>query len=246
MWTFKGKYTGEAKAYIKNAEKRQLTIFAWVYSIVILLIFIGMAIGLGDGNTTLILIILGVGFIGIALVNMVLFLYYKREPKCAIEITNDSFNICNENGSSSFVFYKINSIDYREDFIIVKYAINDKVVLQRDLLMEGDWDKLKNLLKKIEESLESDNPIYQIEEPETEFFNATVKEKRIYKRFVSGVSVTTPVGIFQYFATFKLDNEKEVEYEIGQELYEKITEGQIRTLVILNGNFFAFGDGEDS
>ena len=111
--------------------------------------------------------------------------------------------------------------------------------------MQGDWEELKLLLKKVEESLETDNPMYQIEETEAQFFDATVKTKRIYKKFVGGVSVTTPVSIFQYFATFKLDNEEEVEYEIGQELYEKIAEGQIGTLVILNGNFFAFGDGED-
>ena len=44
------------------------------------------------------------------------------------------------------------------------------------------FEKLKALLKKVEESLDTDEPMYQIEEPETEFFEATVKEKRIYEK----------------------------------------------------------------
>ena len=111
--------------------------------------------------------------------------------------------------------------------------------------MQGDWEELKLLLKRVEESLESDNPMYQIEEPEMQFFEATVKEKRIYQKFVAGVSVTTPVSLFQYFATFQLENDEEVEYEIGQQWYEKIEKEQIGQLVLVNGNFFSFSEGED-
>lgn len=87
--------------------------------------------------------------------------------------------------------------------------------------------------------------MYQIEEPETQFVEATVKEKRIYQKFITGVSVTTPVGLFQYFATFQLENDEEVEYEIDQQWYEKIEKAQTGQLVLINGNFFSFGEGED-
>ena len=246
MWSFKGTYTGEARAYIKKRKKKQLTIFSWIYSIVILLIFAGMAIGLSDGNLTFIIIILSVGVAAIALINLTLFLYYRREPKCEIKITNDGFQVYDGDRCVSFAFYKIQTIDEYDDFIVVKDLFN-KVgyVLQKELLIEGDWDDLKRFLKKVEDSLQTDNPIYQIEEPETEFMEATVKEKRIYKKFVSGVSVTTPVGLFQYFATFQLDNNEEVEYEITQAWYEKIEKEQTGTLVLVNGNFFSFGNGED-
>ena len=217
MWVFKGKYSGEAKAYIKEKEKKKITIFSLIYSILILLIFVAMAILLGNGNITLIIIILGVGVGTIAFANLVLFLVYKREPQCAIEITNDGFNVYDGNVSVSFALYKIEPIEYYDDFIV----ISNQCVLQKELLVEGDWEELKILLKKIEDSLESDDPMYQIEEPPTEFFEATVKEKRIYQKFVGGVSAVTPVGLFHYFATFELENDKEVEYEIGQEAYEK-------------------------
>ena len=37
----------------------------------------------------------------------------------------------------------------------------------------------------------------------------------------------------------------EAEYEVSQEWYEQITEMQVGTLVIVNGGFFSFGDGEE-
>ena len=49
---------------------------------------------------------------------------------------------------------------------------------------------------------------------------------------------------FEYFATFVLENGEELEYQIGQEWYEKIGKEQTGTLVVVNGNFFGFGDGE--
>ena len=246
MWSFKGTYTSEAKAYIKRKQKKQFTISAWICSIFYLLIFVGLAIGLSDGNLTFIIIILSIGVAAIALINLTLFLYYRREPKCEIKITNDSFQVYDGDRCVSFAFYKIQTIDEYDDFIVVKdllYKVG--YVLQKELLIEGDWDDLKLFLKKVEDSLETDNPIYQIKEPATEFIEATVKEKRIYEKFVSGVSVTTPVGLFQYFATFQLDNNEEFEYEITQEWYEKIEKAQTGTLVLVNGNFFSFGDGED-
>ena len=116
-------------------------------------------------------------------------------------------------------------------------------VLQRDLLIEGAWDDLKVFLKKVEESLESDDPIYQIEEPTTEFFEATVKSKRIYKRYVGEVRMQH--AVYEYFATFSLGTGEETEYEIEQEWYEKIEQGKSGTLVLINGKFSSFGKGED-
>lgn len=243
MWTFKGYYTGEARTYIKNYKKKRFIVSDLVCSILCLLIFIGMAIELGNGNLTLITIILSVGLGTIVLINLILFLDYRREPKCEIKIKNDGVEVYDGDRNVSFAFYKIQSIDEYDGFIVIKDMFN-KVgcVLQKQLLIEGTWEDLKLLLKKVEESLGTDNPMYQIEEPTTEFFDAIVKSKRIFKSFV-GVKMV--YSAFEYFATFALENGQEVEYEIGQELYEKIEQGEVGTLVLINGNFFSFGEGED-
>ena len=243
MWAFKGVYTGTAKAYIQEKKKKEVTVWVSVFSILITVIFLLMAIFLGDGNTTYIVIILCVGFGALILVDIVFFIDYKRASKSQIEIMNDGIQFIDRASglTCSLPFYKIDPIEYYDEFIV----LCNKIVLQRELLVQGDWEELKLLLKRVEESLESDNPMYQIEEPETQFFEATVKEKRMYQKFVAGVSVTTPVGLFQYFATFQLENDEEVEYEIDQQWYEKIEEEQIGQLVLVNGNFFSFGEGED-
>ena len=80
---------------------------------------------------------------------------------------------------------------------------------------------------------------------ETEFFEATVKGKRIYEKFVHRVSMHVAEGVFQFFVTFQLENDEEMEFEIGQEWYEKLEKGQTGTLVLMGGNFFTFGDGEE-
>ena len=245
MWIFTGKYSGEAKAYIKRKEKREMTIAAWISLIIIVVIYLIMAIAWGIENITNVIIALCGGVVTIALVYLILFLYYKREPKCEIKIANDGFSVYDGNGSWSFVFYKIESVEYYDNFIVIKPAMNRKVVLQKELLVEGSWEGLQELLKKVEDSLDSDEPMYQIEETATEFFEAKIKAKRIYKKFTTGVSMATPVSIFQYFATFELENGEEIEYGISEECYEGIEEGQTGTLVIVNGNFFSFGEGED-
>ncbi len=241
MWVFKGNYTGEAKEYIKRKEKKIATTWAWFFSILIVVIFSVMAITLGDGDPTLIVIILCGGLVYLVAINLVLFFYQKREPKSEIEITNDGINVSNANGSYSIPFYKCEPIEYYDDFIVIQ----NKTVLQQELLVEGSWEELKDLLKKVEDSLDSDEPMYQIEEPETEFFEAKVKDKRIYKQFVSKVSMVAPVSLFHYFVTFELENGEEIEYEIGEELYKNIEVEQTGTLVIVSGNFFSFGDGEE-
>ena len=70
-------------------------------------VFIGLVIGLSEGNLTLIIIILGVGLGTIAFINLILFLYYRREPKCEIKIQNNGFEVYDGDRCVSFAFYKI-------------------------------------------------------------------------------------------------------------------------------------------
>ena len=246
MWQFQGKYTGDAKTYIQETTKKEIKIWSLILTIVVAILFTVIAIVIGDGNIAYITIILSTGLLAILFMYIILFLYYKREPKCEIKIANDGFYVYNGDVRVSFAFYKIQTIEEYDDFIVVKDLFNKAgYVLQKELLIEGTWEDLKVFLKKVEDSLDSDNPIYQIEETETQFFQATVKGKRIYEQFVAGVSVATPVGVFHYFVTFILENGEEVEYEINQEWYEKIEQGDAGTLLIINGKFFSFGEGED-
>lgn len=240
MWKFEGKYTGEAKAYAQAQRKRTATVLAWGLSILCVIIFTILAVVMGSEDSIYIIISVSVGVVTVALVNLAIFLDYKREPQNTIEINNDSVNVENADGKRSFAFFSIKEIEYYDEFIVV-----NKVVLQRDLLVKGDWVELKAFLEKVEENMDSEEPVYQIEEPKAEFLQATVKSKRIYERFEGKVSVQTLVGVFEYFVTFVLEDGREVEYQIGQELYEKLQTEQTGMLVLVNGRFFDFGDGEE-
>ena len=48
-----------------------------------------------------------------------------------------------------------------------------------------------------------------------------------------------------FTVTFLTDDGERVEYEVPEDVYINLTEDQTGTLVILNGKFFAFGDGEE-
>ena len=240
MWEFEGKYTGEAKAYVQAKRKKEATTWAWVFSILIVIIFTVLALVLGGDNAGYAIIFVLSGVFTLILVDIILVLDYKREPQNAIEITNDSVNVQNADGRSSFAIFSIEEIEYYDDFIAV-----NKVVLQKDLLVKGDWTELEAFLKRVEEKMDTEEPVYQVDKPETEFLQATVKSKRIYEKFVGKVSVQSLVGVFEYFVTFALENGQETEYQIGQELYEKLQEGQAGMLVLVNGRFFDFGDGEE-
>lgn len=243
MWAFKGKYTGGARTYIKTKKKKQGAVLAIAFSVFYLLVFVGLAIVLSGEDLTFKAIILSIGAGAIILTNLVLFLYYNREPVCEIQITNDSFQVY-DGHKITFSFYKIESIDECDDFIIIKDSFNKiGYVLQKELLIDGEWEELKAFLKKVKESLDTDEPVYQIDEPKADFFEATVKSKRIYKRFEGEVRMQR--AVYDYFATFVLESGEEVEYEIGS-LYEKIEQGEVGTLVLINGKFFSFGAGEDA
>lgn len=240
MWEFEGKYTGEAKAYVQAKRKKEATTWAWVFSILIVIIFTVLTLVLGGDDAIYAIICVSSGVFAIILVDIVLVLWCKREPQNAIEITNDSVNVQNADGRSSFAIFSIEEIEYYDDFIAV-----NKVVLQKDLLVKGEWTELEAFLKRVEEKMDTEEPVYQVDKPETEFLQATVKSKRIYEKFVGKVSVQSLVGVFEYFVTFALENGQETEYQIGQELYEKLQEGQTGMLVLVNGRFFDFGDGEE-
>ena len=45
--------------------------------------------------------------------------------------------------------------------------------------------------------------------------------------------------------TLALENGEEIEYVVGQNWYENIEQEDMGTLVLVNGNFFSFGEGED-
>lgn len=241
MWMFEGYHSGNAKEYILERQRKVLKTFSILCTIIISIIYIIMAIAFAQENIIFLWIVLSGFLVTLLLVNVVLYIVSKGKPKCKIEIRNDGFYIDNGNGQISLVFYKLQDLCYFDDYI----TFNKDYVLEKALLVKGDWDELVALLKKVEASLDSDEPMYQIEEPETLFYEATVKEKRIFQKFVTGVSAVTPVGMFEYFILFDLGENGEAEYEVSQEWYEKITEMQVGTLVIVNGRFFSFGDGEE-
>ena len=49
----------------------------------------------------------------------------------------------------------------------------------------------------------------------------------------------------EFYVTFKTENDEEIEYPVRQEIWEGIAEYQEGTLVLVNGNFFDFGDGQE-
>ena len=244
MWAFDGKYTGEAKTYDNKSKKKQLVIEALVFSIVLLFVIAGIIIWLCKGNQDLTLIVICVGLGTLAIIYLMCFISYKHDIRYRINIRNDSIEICWGMSRLVYDFYVIQGLEDYEDFIVVKGIYKKPgVVLQKELLIEGDWEGLKSFLKKVEESLTSDDPIYQIEEPSAEFVDGTVKAKRISKSFVGGVYLQR--AVYNYFATFLLENGEESEFEIGQDVYEKIEEGDTGTLVLINGAFISFGEGEE-
>lgn len=246
MWSFKGIYAGVAKAYIREKQKKEIVIYAIVILALALFESIFVAFALGAGNAVLwTILFFGVLLAMLAIGGLILFFAYRKAPKCAIRINNDGFEVYAYGKWCPLPFYKITEINEYDDFIAIENLSRFKIALQKDLVVEGDWEELKVLLKKVEESLEMDEPMYQMDEPTTEYFEANVKSKRIYERFVNGVSWTTPVGQFQYFVTFALENGEEREYEVEPDTYEKVENGQTGLLVLVNGNFFAFGDGEE-
>ena len=72
---------------------------------------------------------------------------------------------------------------------------------------------------------------------------AKALKKRVHIYYAAEINI--PKSVTEYWIKFLLENGDEQEFSVSQEMFEKITEGQEGTLVLLNDLFFDFGDGED-
>ena len=248
MWKFSGKYSGEAREYVLAKRKRVGAIEALVCSSVIVVLFVGLALGfevLGyNDDSRLFVLVLGVVLGLIILSNIVLILYYCRNVKSDVTITNSCVQAYHDLTKTSVSFYNIKTIDFYDDFIVIDGTRN-KVgfVLQKELLTHGEWEELEAFLKRVEASLHTDQPVYEVKEPKADFFEATVKSKRVVRRFVGSISMKR--AEYDYLVTFVLLNGEEIECKIGQELYENAQPGESGTLALIDGEFFDFGQGEE-
>ena len=75
------------------------------------------------------------------------------------------------------------------------------------------------------------------------FKKAIVLEKRKDFYYVSNLNI--PKSQEDFFATFLIENKEKREFQIREDIYERIEQGQQGTLITVNGNFFDFGDGEE-
>ena len=89
------------------------------------------------------------------------------------------------------------------------------------------------------EEVEEEEEIYQ---PESEFLQAKVVSKRIHLGY-SGY-VKAPTSTYYYLLTFETERGERMEFSVSQEYFDRFDEGAEGTLVLLDGNFFDFGDGE--
>ncbi len=237
MWIFEGKYYGKAKDFLKAKEKKALYLFFAVCSLFSFLPC-GILLASFPQNTPVWLIAELVVLSSFALFCYLFYLLHA--PKAEIVIQNDGIDIPCAGGSRHIPFYDIAPVRYGEDYI----ALKNRILLQKDLLKEGSWEELQDFVKKVEDSLSTDEPVYRIEEPKCEFFSATVVSKRIYKKFVAGTSVKAPVSEFHYFVTFTLPDGKQMEFDVGKELFDGVTEKESGTLTTVNGNFFGVYGGD--
>ena len=80
--------------------------------------------------------------------------------------------------------------------------------------------------------------------PEPEAYPARVVDMRAVVGNAGG-SKRPKTGV-SFLVTFLLDDGKRIEYPVPEELYVTLNLDQTGTLVILNGGFFDFGDGEET
>lgn len=248
MWKFSGKYTGEAREYVLAKRKREGVIAALVFSAVSAVV--GLALDFGafgyNDDSRLFVLVLGV-LLGLIILGNIVFmfiLYCCRNVKSDVTITNSCVQAYHDLTKTSVSFYNIKTIDFYDDFIVIDGTRN-KVgfVLQKELLTHGEWEELEAFLKRVEASLHTDQPVYEVKEPKADFFEATVKSKREVRRFVGSIYMKR--AGYDYLVTFALLNGEEIECKIGQELYETAQPGESGTLALIEGEFFAFGQGEE-
>jgi hypothetical protein len=106
-----------------------------------------MAIELGNGNLTLITIILSVGLGTIVLINLILFLDYRRAPKCEIKIKNDGFEVYDGDRNVSFAFYKIQT----KDVLVIydDFDLNKGFIRIRENGSAGTHNGMRNIVEHV-------------------------------------------------------------------------------------------------
>ena len=96
-----------------------------------------------------------------------------------------------------------------------------------------DWQRNRKMYEKLDDPIE-ESPAVAI--------GAVVVSKRANIKNMGGPKY--PHSKLCCYATFSTDAGEMVEYNIPQEVYNLIKENDYGTLVTVEGNFFAFGDGE--
>ena len=109
------------------------------------------------------------------------------------------------------------------------------------LAMVKQYQKTKAQNKELEEELESEYELSPVDA-----VNAVVLNKDILmeKNVISPEKIVRTHKLI-YNVQFSTENRDIVEYDVPQELFEKIFVGQKGTLATVNGEFFDFGDGEE-
>lgn len=100
---------------------------------------------------------------------------------------------------------------------------------------------IKNYRKQIDDMPDVPEKDELLHEPDAK--NAVVLSKRTDGHYEG--SHLQPKYINDYYVTFMIDGEKETEYSVFEEAYDRIFVGQSGTLITVNGEFFDFGDGEE-
>ena len=84
------------------------------------------------------------------------------------------------------------------------------------------------------------------QEPEYAFVNARVISRKKTTFYQTELRMPTlPAQNLECIVTFLTEKGESLEFQIREEIFDRIQEDQEGTLVTVNGNFFDFGDGED-
>lgn len=138
MWSFKGEYTGEAKAYIREKQKKEIKLWAvglFFMSLIGSSIIASLYI---KENLIYVIISFFATFLVISAINVLgIFLEYRKLPKCAININNDGFEVYAYGKWCSLPFYKIEEITEYDDFIALKIFPALRLPCKRICLSKG-------------------------------------------------------------------------------------------------------------
>ncbi|MBQ9715486.1 MAG: hypothetical protein IJV77_03670 [Clostridia bacterium] len=79
-------------------------------------------------------------------------------------------------------------------------------------------------------------------EPLVEFFDAIVKDKK-FDHYITGIH--TANSILNFIVTFETDQKKIFEFVLSEEWFKTLKIGQKGVLLLVNGKFADFGEGQD-